>query len=69
MKNSTMHRMHINSIWNGATPDEIEARIEALPGNTIVYMGNKAKINKPAEIFRVTLALLHKYGITYVFDF
>lgn len=69
MKKSTIYFKHINAIWNGAGLDEIEARIEKLPANTVVKMGRLSRCSQPMEIVKGTLMLLNKYGIGYEIEF
>jgi hypothetical protein len=63
MNKSTIKFIKAGTIWNGASLDDIEARIANLPANTVVRMSKRARRSQPAEVVKCTLMLLNKYGI------
>lgn len=63
MNKSTIKFIKAGTIWNGASLDDIEARIANLPANTVVRISKRARKSQPAEVVKSTLMLLNKYGI------
>ncbi len=68
MNKSTIKFIKAGTIWNGASLDDIEARIANLPENTVVRMSKRARKSQPAEVVKSTLMLLNKYGIGCEFE-
>lgn len=68
MKKSTIKFIKAGTIWNGASLDDIEARIANLPANAVVRMSKRARRSQSAEVVKCTLMLLNKYGIGCEFE-
>ena len=62
------HYKSINTIWNNASPDAIEDRIEKIPTDTIIRCSKGALSSKDETTVKYTLMLLAKYGIKYIID-